>query len=63
MMVIKVITSFNPKCHLILEEYDFWVQFHEQSTSSFYIRKFRVQLFCAYVLGLYFTGARLHVEH
>ncbi len=34
-------------------------QFHQRSTRSFYICKFRAQLFCAYVLGLYFTGARL----
>ncbi len=26
------------------------------------VRKLRVQLFCAYVLGLYFTGARLLVQ-
>ncbi len=35
---------------------------------SFYVRKLQAQLFCAYILGLYFTGARLlaqklHVEH
>jgi hypothetical protein len=34
---------------------------------SFYVRKLRAQLFCAYILGLYFTGARLlalklHIE-
>jgi hypothetical protein len=34
-------------------------QFHQRSTSSFYVRKLRTQLFCAYVLGLYFTGIRL----
>ena len=26
---------------------------------SFYVHKFHAQLFCAYILGLYFTGARL----
>ncbi len=36
-----------------------WGQFHQRSTCSFYVRKFRTQLFCAYVLGLYLTGARL----
>ncbi len=35
------------------------VQFHQRSTLSFYVRKLRTQLFCAYVLGLYFTGAKL----
>ncbi len=44
-----------------------WGQFHQHSTRSFYVRKLRSQLFCAYVLSLYFTGARLlaqklHVE-
>jgi hypothetical protein len=34
-------------------------QFHQRSTCSFYIRKFCGQLFCAYILGLYFIGARL----
>jgi hypothetical protein len=34
-------------------------QFHQHSTCSFYVRKLRAQLFCAYVLGLYFIGARL----
>jgi hypothetical protein len=34
-------------------------QFHQRYTHSFYIRKLCTQLFCAYVLGLYFTGARL----
>ncbi len=34
-------------------------QFHQCSTNSFYVRKFCTQLFCAYVLGLYFTGTRL----
>jgi hypothetical protein len=40
-----------------------WAQFYQRS-----VRKLCAQLFCAYVLGLYFTGARLlaqklHVEH
>jgi hypothetical protein len=26
---------------------------------SFYVHKLRVQLFCAYILGLYFTGVSL----
>ncbi len=34
-------------------------QFHQCSTCSFYVCMLRAQLFCAYVLGLYFTGARL----
>jgi hypothetical protein len=43
-------------------------QFHQHSMRSFYIHKLHAQLFCAYVLGLYFTGARLlaqklRVEH
>ncbi len=48
------------------ERYDLG-QFHQRSTRSFYVCKFQMQLFCAYVLGLYFTGERLlgqklHVE-
>ncbi len=44
------------------------VQFHQCSTHSFYVRKLCMQLFCDYVLGFYFTGARLlaqklSVEH
>ncbi len=34
-------------------------QFHQCSTRSFYVCKLHAQLFCAYILGLYFTGARL----
>ncbi len=34
-------------------------QFHQHYTCSFYIRKLCAQLFCAYTLGLCFTGARL----
>ncbi len=37
-------------------------QFHQHSTSSFYVRKLRAQLFCAYVLGLYFTGVSLPAQ-
>jgi hypothetical protein len=45
-----------------------WGQFHQRSTLSFYVRKLHVQLLCAYVLGLYFTGVslpaqKLHVQH
>jgi hypothetical protein len=36
-----------------------WGQFHQRSTLSIYVSKLRVQLFCAYILGLYLTGARL----
>ncbi len=36
-----------------------WGQFHQRSICSFYVRKFRTQLFCAHVLVFYFTGARL----
>ncbi len=39
--------------------FDSWGQFHQRSTRSFYIHKLRTQLFCAYVLGFYSTGARL----
>ncbi len=38
---------------------DFRAQFHQHSTHSFYVSKLGAQLFCAYILGLYFTGARL----
>ncbi len=38
---------------------DSWGQFHQRSTPSFYVCKLRVQIFCAYILGLYFSGARL----
>ncbi len=37
-------------------------QFHHRSMCSFYKRKLRAQLFCAYILGLYFTGIRLLVQ-
>jgi hypothetical protein len=37
-------------------------QFHQRSTRSFYVRKFRAQLFCAYALGLYFTGISLPAQ-
>jgi hypothetical protein len=43
-------------------------QFHQCSMRSFYVCKFCMQLFCAYILGLHFSGARLlaqklRVEH
>jgi hypothetical protein len=34
-------------------------QFHQCSMYSYYTHKFCAQLFCAYILGLHFTGARL----
>jgi hypothetical protein len=34
-------------------------QFHQLSMCSFYVRKLHAQLFCAYILGLYFTCERL----
>jgi hypothetical protein len=34
-------------------------QFHQRSTHSFYVRKLHAQLFCAYALGLFFTGVSL----
>ncbi len=37
-------------------------QFHQRSTRSFYIRKLRAKLFCAYVLALYFTGVSLPAQ-
>ncbi len=37
-------------------------QFHQCSTCSFYVHKLRAQLFCAYVLGLYFTDVSLLVQ-
>ncbi len=36
-------------------------QFHQLSTRSFYVCKLQMQHFCAYILGLYFTGTRLLV--
>jgi hypothetical protein len=36
-----------------------WGQFHQRSTCNFYVRKLHMQLLCACVLGLYFTGAVL----
>ncbi len=41
-----------------VDEIDAWGQFHHYSTCSFYIGKLRTQLFCAYIFGLYFTGAK-----
>ncbi len=37
-------------------------QFHQRSMRSFYVCKLRPQLFCAYVLGLYFTGVSLPAQ-
>ncbi len=37
-------------------------QFHQRSTRNFYVRKLRTQLFCAYILGLYFTGVSLPAQ-
>jgi hypothetical protein len=47
---------------LLFAYVDFWVQFHQHSTCSFYISKLRTQLFCAYFLGLYFTGISLPAQ-
>ncbi len=46
-------------CWIFLSTLDTRGQFHQRSTHSFYVRKLCVQLFCAYVLGLYFTGVSL----
>ncbi len=40
-------------------EIDIRCRFHQCSTCSFYKCKLRAQFFCAYVLGLYFTGINL----
>jgi hypothetical protein len=37
-------------------------QFHQRSTHSFYVRNLHTQLFCAYVLGLYFAGVSLMAQ-
>ncbi len=37
-------------------------QFHRHSTLSFYVHKLKAQLFCAYILGLYFIGVRLPAQ-
>ncbi len=52
---------------LLTQNEEIRVQFHQHSTPSFYVRKLRMQLLCAYLLGLYFTGVsllaqKLHVE-
>jgi hypothetical protein len=39
-----------------------WGQFHQPSTRSFYVCKLRTQLFCAYILGLYFTSISLPAQ-
>ncbi len=50
----KVVTITS--IHLLV---DSRAQFHQRSACSFYVRKLRMQLFWAYTLGLYLTGARL----
>ncbi len=52
----RFVFQFSPILSIVLS---FWRQFHQRSTYSFYICKFNAQLFCAYVLGLYFIAARL----
>ncbi len=39
-----------------------WGQFHQRSTRSFYVCKLRTQLFCTYILGLFFTGVQTLVK-
>ncbi len=54
-LVIRCSSALIPKvCSA-----DNWGQFHQRSTRRFYVRKLRMQPFCAYILGLYFTGTRL----
>ncbi len=36
-----------------------WSQFHQHFGRSFFVRKFRAQLFCTYILCLYLFGARI----
>ncbi len=43
----------------IYDIYDYRGQFHQHSMHSFYVRKLGEQLFCAYILGLYFIGVSL----
>ncbi len=45
-----------PKCLIS------WGQFHQHSTRSLYVCKLRPQLFCAHILGLYFTGVSLPAQ-
>jgi hypothetical protein len=64
-MTMKLIFSFtNRKKPVAFSQNNVYFlttkgQFHKHSTRSFYVRKLGAQLFCAYVLGFYFTGARL----
>jgi hypothetical protein len=37
---------------------DYRAQFHQRSMCSFYVCTLRSQLFCTFILGLYFTGAK-----
>ncbi len=39
-----------------------WCLFHQRSMRSFYVQKLLAKLFCAYVLGLDFPGARLFAQ-
>jgi hypothetical protein len=56
---VKVDHKNNSAKHFSVEKRG---QFHQYSTCSFYIRKLLAQLFCAYVLGLYFTGVSLPAQ-
>ncbi len=48
------------------KEFDFQAptrsQFGQHFARNFFVRKLRTQLFCAYVLGLYFTGVSLPAQ-
>ncbi len=58
--IIKIsINLLSQSCLYSVEGIDPWAQFHQPSTSSFYVRKLCAQVFCAYVIGLYFTDTRL----
>ncbi len=37
-------------------------QFHQHFARGFFLRKFRAQLFCTYILGLYFFSTRLPAQ-
>jgi hypothetical protein len=50
--------SLGSDCQLFLSLSSTWGQFHQRSMRSFYIHKLCTQLFCAYIFGLYCTGAR-----
>jgi hypothetical protein len=54
--------------HVVISFIEIRGQFHQRYSRSFYVRKLRTQLFCAYILGLYFTGVslpaqKLRIEH